>query len=107
MVNILETQQKANKKLLNEIEVLKKQLKDKDQAINELKANFDVKENNILTEEDIRVIVSSLNPNPDERHIEAVKDYFRYRSHELQHLGDKGFRKSFVLRLYMHQYAIS
>jgi hypothetical protein len=33
MVNILETQQYANKELLNEIETLKKQLADKEQQI--------------------------------------------------------------------------
>ena len=36
MVNILKTQQKANKELLNEIEALKNQLADKDKEINEL-----------------------------------------------------------------------
>ena len=33
MVNILETQQKANKELLNEIEALKNQLADKNKEI--------------------------------------------------------------------------
>jgi len=76
MVNILETQQKANKELLNETEVLKKRLEDKDQVINKLKAKFEVKENNILTEEEIRELIGSLNRNPNEAEIRTVIDYF-------------------------------
>ena len=72
-----------------------------------LKTRFGVDENNNLTEQEIRKIVDSLNSNPDEGHIKAIKDYFEFRPHELQHLGDKGFRKSFVLCIYMHQNAIS
>jgi len=107
MVNILEAQQQENKELLNEIETLKKQLTDKDKAISELKERFGVNENNILTEEEIRELIGSLNRNPDESHIRAVIDYFWLRPHELQHLGDKEFRKSFVRRIYMHHNAMS
>ncbi|KAG9300277.1 hypothetical protein G9A89_011350 [Geosiphon pyriformis] len=71
MVNILETLQQANKELLNEIETLKKQLADKDQAISKLKERFSVNENNILTEEEIREVIGSLNRNPNESHIRA------------------------------------
>ena len=76
MVNILEAQQQANKELLNEIETLKKQLADQDQAISKLKERFGVNENNILTEEEIRELIGSLNRNPDESDIRAVIDYF-------------------------------
>ena len=76
MVNILEAQQQENKELLNEIETLKKQLADKDQAISKLKERFGVNENNILTEEETRELIGSLNRNPDESDIRAVIDYF-------------------------------
>ena len=76
MVNILEAQQQENKELLNEIETLKMQLADKDQAISELKERFDVNENIILTEEEIRGLIGSLNQNPSESDIRAVIDYF-------------------------------
>ena len=91
--NILNKLQERNKQFLEENEALKKR--------------FDVMKMNNLTEQEIREIVGSLNPNPDERYIKAIKDYFEFCPHELQHLGDKGFRKSFVLRIYMHQNAMS
>ena len=91
--NILTELQERNKQLLEENKALKKR--------------FDVMKMNNLTEQEIREIVGSLNSNPDEGHIKAIKDYFEFRPHELQHLGDKGFRKSFVLRIYMHQNAMS
>ena len=37
MVNILQEQQQANKELLNEVEILKKQLADKEQENEQLK----------------------------------------------------------------------
>ena len=40
MVNILETQQQANKELLKEIEVLKKQLANKEQQIQQAKEDL-------------------------------------------------------------------
>ena len=60
MVNILEAQQQENK----------------DQAISKLKERFGVNENNILTEEETRELIGSLNRNPDESDIRAVIDYF-------------------------------
>ena len=91
--NILTELQERNKQLLEENKALKKR--------------FDVMKMNNLTEQEIREIVGSLNSNPDKGHIKAIKDYFEFHPHELQHLGDKGFRKSFVLRIYMHQNAMS
>ena len=91
--NILNKLQERNKQFLEENEALKKR--------------FDVMKMNNLTEQEIREIVGSLNPNPDERYIKAIKDYFEFRPHELQHLGDKGFRKSFVLCIYMHHNTMS
>jgi hypothetical protein len=76
MVNILEAQQQENKELLNKVSELEKLLVNKDKEVNELKAKLNVNENTILTEEEIREIVSSLNKNPDEEHTRAVKDYF-------------------------------
>ena len=87
--NILTELQERNKQLLEENKALKKR--------------FDVN----LTEHEIRDIVGSLNSNPDEGQIKEIKDYFEFHPHELQHLGDKGFRKSFVLHIYMHQNAMS
>ena len=43
MVNIITEQQQANKELLNEIEMLKKQLSNKEQEITELKNLGEVK----------------------------------------------------------------
>ena len=90
--------------ILNELQERNKQLLEENKA---LKKRFDVMKMNNLTEQEIREIIGSLNSNPDEGHIKAIKDYFEFRPHELQHLGDKGFRKSFVLRIYMHQNAMS
>ena len=92
------------KNILNELQERNKQLLEENKA---LKKRFDVMKMNNLTEQEIREIVGSLNLNPDEGHIKAIKDYFEFCPHELQHLGDKGFRKSFVLRIYMHQNAMS
>jgi len=106
MVNILEAQQQENKELLNEIETLKKLLADKDQAIDELKERFN--ENIILTQEEIREILDSFLPNIDERYVGEIHDYFRYRSHELEQLSltNKNFRRSFVLRIYLHKHSL-
>ena len=55
-------------------------------------------QNNILTEEEIKELIGSLNRNPNEAEIRAVIDYFWLRPYALKHLKDKEFRKSlFVL----------
>jgi len=61
---------------------------------------------NILTAEEIREILDSFLPNIDEKYVGEIQDYFRYRSHELKHLTDKEFRRTFVLRVYLHQHAL-
>ncbi|CAH1770361.1 15763_t:CDS:2, partial [Entrophospora sp. SA101] len=43
--------------------------------------------------EEIRELIGSLNQNPDETEIRAVKDYFWLRPYALKHLEDKEFRK--------------
>ena len=63
-------------------------------------------QNNIPTAEEIREIIGSLNRNPD-REIEQILNYFEGRSHELEHLKDKNFRKVFIRRLYLHYSALS
>ena len=85
--------------ILNELQERNKQLLEENKA---LKKRFDIMKMNNLTEQEIREIVSSLNSNPDEGHIKAIKDYFEFHPYELQYLGDKRFRKSFVLHIYMH-----
>jgi len=47
---------------------------------------------NIPTAEEIRKIIGSLNSNPD-KEIKQIQDYFKYRSHELEHLKDKILEK--------------
>ena len=64
-------------------------------------------QNNILTEEEIRELIGSLNRNPNEAEIRAVIDYFWLRPYALKHLKDKEFRKSFVRLIYMHHNAMS
>ena len=63
-------------------------------------------QNNILTEEEIKELIGSLNRNPDETEIRAVIDYFWLRPYALKHLEDKEFRKSFVCLIYMHKNAM-
>jgi len=58
-------------------------------------------QNNILTEEEIKELIGSLNWNPNEAEIRAVIDYFWLRPYALKHLEDKGFRKKFCLS-YLH-----
>src|SRR3954465_4413679 len=62
--NILTELQERNKQLLEENKALKKR--------------FDVMKMNNLTKQEIREIVGSLNSNPDEGHIKAIKDYFEF-----------------------------
>ena len=82
MVNILETQQKANKELLNEIEALKSRLADKDKEINELRERFGVNENNNLTTKEVRQqLIEALRDthytnNPDEELINDIMTYY-------------------------------
>ena len=64
-------------------------------------------QNNILTEEEIRELIGSLNQNPDETEIRAVIDYFWLCPYALKHLEDKEFRKSFVRLIYMHKNAMN
>ena len=64
-------------------------------------------QNNILTEEEIKELIGSLNRNPSEAEIGAVIDYFWLRPHALKHLEDKEFRKSFVRLIYLHHNAMS
>ena len=64
-------------------------------------------QNNILTEEEIKELIGSLNRNPNEAEIRAVTDYFWLRPYALKHLEDKEFRKSLVRLIYMHQNALS
>lgn len=61
----------------------------------------------ILTEKEIKEIISSLNLNPDKTEIEVVVDYFWLRPYALKHLEDKEFRKSFVRLIYMHKNAMN
>ena len=61
---------------------------------------------NILTAEEIREILHSFLPSIGENYIGEIQDYFRYRSHELEHLRDKKFRKSFIIRIYLHKHAL-
>ena len=61
----------------------------------------------ILTEEEIKEIISGLNLNPDKTEIEAVVDYFWLRPYALKYLEDKEFRKSFVHLIYMHKNAMN
>ena len=63
-------------------------------------------QNNILTEEEIKELISSLNRNPNEAEIRAVIDYFWLRPYALKHLKDKEFRKSFVCLIYIHHDAL-
>jgi len=62
-------------------------------------------QNNILTAEEIREILDSFLPNIDERYVGEIHDYFRYRPHEIEQLNltNKDFRRSFVLRIYLHK----
>ena len=46
-------------------------------------------QNNILTEEEIKELIGSLNRNPSEAEIGAVIDYFWLRPYALKHLEDK------------------
>ena len=62
---------------------------------------------NILTEEEIKELIGSLNWNPNEAEIRAVIDYFWLRPYALQHLEDKKFRESFVCLIYLHYNAMS
>jgi hypothetical protein len=62
---------------------------------------------NILTAEEIREILHSFLPSIDERYVGEIQDYFKYRFHELDHLKDKKFRRSFIICIYMHQNAMS
>ena len=63
-------------------------------------------QNNILTEEEIKELIGSLNRNPSEAEIGAVIDYFWLRPYALKHLEDKEFRKSFVRLIYLHKIAL-
>ena len=63
-------------------------------------------QNNILTNEEIKELIGSLNRNPSEAEIGAVIDYFWLRPHALKHLEDKEFRKSFVRLIYLHKIAL-
>ena len=63
-------------------------------------------QNNILTEEEIRELIGSLNQNPDETEIRAVIDYFLLRPYALKHLEEKEFRKRFVRLIYLHKNAL-
>ena len=63
-------------------------------------------QNNIPTAEEIRETISSLDRNLDEKYVREVRDYFEYRSHELEHLKDKEFGRVFIRRLYLHKHAL-
>ena len=70
------------------------------------KSKIMTNQNNILTKEEIRELIGSLNQNPDETEIRAVIDYFLLRPYALKHLEEKEFRKRFVRLIYLHKNAL-
>ena len=61
---------------------------------------------NILTKEEIREILHSFYPHTEEKYVGEIQDYFKYRSHELDHLKDEKFRRSFIIHIYLHKHAL-
>ena len=61
---------------------------------------------NILTIEEIREILHSFYPHTEEKYVGEIQDYFKYYSHELDHLKDKKFRRSFIIHIYLHKHAL-